>query len=93
MGGLLSSYHCFKKTPSFVLFFYYFSYFPPKKKTSRIPKLMTKNFMVLFGQGLRKLFSLGNGGNLCFSSYQADGHSLGQPDLVVAECLQKCCYV
>lgn len=49
--------------------------------------------MVLFGQGFRKLFSLGNGGNLCFSSYQADGQSLGQPDPVAAESLQKCCYV
>lgn len=49
--------------------------------------------MVLFGQGFRKLFSLGNGGNLCFSSYQADDQSLGQPDPVAAESLQKCCYV
>lgn len=42
--------------------------------------------MVLFGQGLGKLFSLGNGGNLYFSSYQTEGQSLGQSDPVVAEC-------
>lgn len=42
--------------------------------------------MVLFGQNLGKFFSLGNGGNLYFTVYQADGQSSGQPDPVAAEC-------
>lgn len=41
--------------------------------------------MVLFGQSLGKLFSLGNG-NLYFTVYQADGQSSGQPDPVATEC-------
>jgi len=35
--------------------------------------------MVLFGQSLGKLFSLGNGSNLNFIAYLADGQSSGKP--------------